>query len=655
MIYNKQLNFVSQVKWCFFVLILLSLPADTRVTSFRYQGTISISKSLLPAQLHNHFTIPNKKSIVKNPKLDSTLAELAQADAALMLAQIRQSDFKMASLSQNAVQVEIISTRSDFKKINELVTDVGGWSTGALPKQGMLQAWLPIHSLVKLASYEEISYITQPQSAAPVGQFLQEGSFVTEGLSAINGHVWQQGGYTGKGVKIGIIDLEFQGYLPLMGNELPINITVKNFVDGQTDTQINTTGGPHGTGCAEIVHDIAPEATLYFAKIATITDLNEAVDWFIQEQVKVISISTVWWNESPGDGTGALVDIVNKAYNAGIFWAQAAGNERQRHWAGSFSDPDNDTVHNFTNEDEVNVILSSDGSPTLISAGTTIRLFLSWDDWNFVNQDYELILARWNGIQWERVAISENPQSGETGQAPTEGIIFTTSALDSNYGVVIKQFASNRAVHFNLFMPAFDRLDQRFTTYTAASSIANPADAANAITVAAIRRPITPYEQAVYSPEGPTNGAGGTETGGFAKPDIAAFAYVSTQSYGGGESRFLGTSPAAPHVAGAAALILSAYSDYTPMQIRTFLQGRAVDMGASGLDTIYGYGLLNLGAPPAIATNTPTATPTSTIAPSATPTATPLSTPSPTSTITPTPTVIPENSSTKIFLPSVMK
>ena len=69
-------------------------------------------------------------------------------------------------------------------------------------------------------------------------------------------------------------------------------------------------------------------------------------------------------------------------------------------------------------------------------------------------------------------------------------------------------------------------------------------------------------------------------------------------SYPNPAEKFNGTSSATPHVAGAAALVKGAYPAYTPAQIRSFLEGRAVDMGASGKDNIYGYGRLSLGAPP---------------------------------------------------------
>jgi len=56
---------------------------------------------------------------------------------------------------------------------------------------------------------------------------------------------------------------------------------------------------------------------------------------------------------------------------------------------------------------------------------------------------------------------------------------------------------------------------------------------------------------------------------------------------------FQGTSMATPHVAGVAALVLSAHPNYTNEQVRTALQSTAKDLGTAGWDQYYGYGLVN--------------------------------------------------------------
>lgn len=58
-----------------------------------------------------------------------------------------------------------------------------------------------------------------------------------------------------------------------------------------------------------------------------------------------------------------------------------------------------------------------------------------------------------------------------------------------------------------------------------------------------------------------------------------------------------GTSMATPHVSGVAALLMAArHGNITPAQVRTALQSTAQDLGTTGRDDYYGYGLINADA-----------------------------------------------------------
>ncbi|MFB3881407.1 MAG: S8 family serine peptidase [Armatimonadota bacterium] len=57
-----------------------------------------------------------------------------------------------------------------------------------------------------------------------------------------------------------------------------------------------------------------------------------------------------------------------------------------------------------------------------------------------------------------------------------------------------------------------------------------------------------------------------------------------------------GTSMAAPHVSGVAALVIAAHPDWSNSQVRSRLRSTATDLGAVGRDSYFGYGLVDAAA-----------------------------------------------------------
>ncbi len=81
---------------------------------------------------------------------------------------------------------------------------------------------------------------------------------------------------------------------------------------------------------------------------------------------------------------------------------------------------------------------------------------------------------------------------------------------------------------------------------------------------------------------------------GYPKPDLSAPGVdVLSLDYTGGYTLKSGTSMAAPHVAGVAALILEAVPFLTVEEIKEVLMNSALDLGPEGFDTLYGAGRLD--------------------------------------------------------------
>jgi len=75
----------------------------------------------------------------------------------------------------------------------------------------------------------------------------------------------------------------------------------------------------------------------------------------------------------------------------------------------------------------------------------------------------------------------------------------------------------------------------------------------------------------------------------LAAPGVNIYSTIPGEKYGTKS----GTSMACPHVAGAAALVMVTHPTWTNVEVRDRLQETADDLGATGFDTKYGYGLVD--------------------------------------------------------------
>jgi len=380
----------------------------------------------------------------------------------------------------------------------------------------------------------------------------------SEGVNLVGAAAFHAQGITGAGVKIAVIDVGFAGLSASQARgDLPYSVITRDF----TGTGIDT-GLSHGTAVAEIVYDIAPGATLYLVKIANEVDLDNAVTYCIGEGVHIIVHSLGWFNTNFYDGTGTLAQIVNRAASAGILWVQAAGNSGRRHYGPTFTDANSDGWH------DIDVTLTA-------NAGDRILLYLTWDSWPQSADDYDLFLFDPAG---NLVASSTKTQAGA--EQPTERI-YATATVSGTYRVRIQK-ASGAAKRLALFS-----VYQDLSPFDAASSLVAPADVDAALSVAAIGwQNYTTGPAEPYSSRGPTKD-------GRQKPDLSAPDNVTTGvSY---YNPFPGTSAAAPHVAGVAALFKAENPGLSAADLRARLLSFCVSMGDP-----YTYGAGRLEARPQV-------------------------------------------------------
>jgi serine protease inhibitor ecotin len=512
----------------------------------------------------SHLHLPTDLDLRKHPKIDSNLVDVADATVrAGVAAGIEVATGQQLATSNGSVRV-LVTASGDRAAARRAIVRVGGRIEAEYAD--LVQGFVPVGALESLADMPDIRYVDEPTVGHPA-------AVTDEGVAETNALGWQEAGFTGAGVRVGIIDLGFIGYAGAqLAGDLPAVVTTADFGCGGVATFTN-----HGTAVAEIVHKMAPDAQLFLICVDTSVDLGNAKDYAIAQGITVVNHSVVWFNTSRGDGSGGAGTpdaIVADARANGILWVNAAGNQAQVHWSGTFFDPNVDGYHDFAANNPFNQIG--------IGTGGVACVFLKWDNWPVSAQDYDVGLVRM--ADSEIVAGSVNVQNGS--QAPTEEFCYQNPGSAQSFGVVINKFFATATPRFDLFILPGGTL--QFAVL--AGSVPEPASSPNTMAVGAICWQNDGVES--FSGRGPT-------IDGRIKPDISGQDRTSSAVYGSAGANctggFDGTSAAAPHVAGAAALVAEANPGFSPAEIQAFLESHALDLGSVGKDNTFGSGRLWLG------------------------------------------------------------
>ena len=489
-------------------------------------------------------------------------------------------------LSGSRVKVMfIMHDDASAQSVIDALPAYGGTVTASYSR--WVDAWVPVESVRELAQLPGVSLLRtpiplmpadpEPETQSGLASVPRAGTYLSQGVAASNADDFHAAGITGSGVNVAIIDY-FLGYPQAQAlGELPASIDIYQTAD--------TTSSSHGTAVAEIVYDMAPGINMTIGTPSSATEMASFIVGLSNEGNDVISSSIGWYNAEPGDGTGVVSQAITTARNNGTLYVQAAGNQAMYHWDGTFTSKDGDSWHEWNTPDSTELNLLNQAYQ--VPAGALVYLNFRWNDWPVSDQDYNLYLMRWTGSAWVVVAASENLQTGT--QPPTETIVYYTSQ-QAYYGVGVWNESADGTQVLDLMghnAPYFEfTIEDR--------SLIDPATGPYSFSVAALDA-TSPYPLEAYSSWGPTHGPGLSLTGGNDKPRISGYANVDTWAYGPGV--FNGTSSATPHVAGAAALIKSIYSGYTPDNLMSHLEGDAIDMGTAGYDYQYGAGRLSLTIP----------------------------------------------------------
>lgn len=460
------------------------------------------------------------------------------------------------------------------------VAKVGG--TVAAGKDGRVEAQVAQDKVAELAKQPGVTAIRRPDKAIPMGLVDDEG------VTASGAKQWTLS--RGANVKVGIIDPGYDGLddsqaagaLPPTGPQLAVNNSTCKAANQPTK---------HGTSVAEIVHAMAPDAQLYLACAGNAMEFAPAANWLQQQGVQVITAAMGFLTSGRGDGTGgpdSPADVVRRTSQAGIMWSVAAGNLAREHYAGKA----------ITSTDG---FITYDNSPSIsngfnLNGGQQTTVGLRWDAWPKTTEELDLYVMKSAqppaGPTDPNIVtmVSNNQQNTQGGGEPTAETTFTnTDSAPHQYYVYIKNVSARPSTNLDLFVsniactsnPQSGSCDDYLQRSTPAGSITEPATSQYAMAVGATK--VNSGQIEYYSGNGPT-------IDGRRKPDITAFDGVSTTDAPFGH--FVGTSAAAAHVGGAAALLKSANQQLDGSQLQAALLAR---VSPKKSDNQWGNGVLAMG------------------------------------------------------------
>ncbi len=545
--------------------------------------------------------VPEKTQLTY-PKLGSELDQLATSGQAIEGPNRQSAGGGLVSLGGSVAVTIHLSGH-----VNEVVAFMN--NNGGDPRnvgEDYIEAYVPITLLGSLSEQPgvlRVRKIIPPQPTQLAQQILGNGPEVHGSMP------WNEAGYGGRGIKVGIID-DFNDYDSLMGTELPSSVVARCYTDiGVYSNSLSDclefepaeSSFPqcldtiqarqdeisqHGTWVAEAVVDLAPDVTLYIANPPSRGDMQETADWMASQGVSVINYSAGWIFDGPGDGTSPLsvspLNTVDRAVASDVLWVNSAGNAAEDTWFDSFYDPDGDGAHGFnaSNDEVLNLGLRECSRNTYQ---------LRWEDsWTAASTDLDLHLYH---IPTRSVVFSsDDVQAGNAGDVPWEALDFEFSNDSINYGLVVTHASG----------PVPDWI--QITAWTSGSiehhtlngSINNPAESVNPGMLAVGAAPwfdVNTIE--VFSSRGPT-------PDGRTKPDIvgadcgeSALLPLEFSSRFGGNCGFAGTSQASPHVAGMAALVRQRFPDFTAQQVAAYLKHTA-EQRESSFNNTWGHGFAKL-------------------------------------------------------------
>jgi subtilisin family serine protease len=581
-----------------FFFLLLSTPifADSLENLISNERIEQQKKSNIRAGL---FQVINKKK-----RLDHIIATEGQTKQWVLIDAIAKGD---PDILFNDLQTLGIRSASKY----------GRFISGQLP----LEALDKLKQLTSLNEVKQSKIITSQGSAVSIGDRAQRSNFARENFNV-----------SGKGITIAVLS---DSYNCLKGaakdqktKDLPKNVLVR-----QEALDCNAKRD-EGRALMQIIHDVAPNATLIFQSgdNGLATTANAILDLAFKNKADII-IDDIKSLEANFFQKDALTEAVERVVDAGVVYITAAGNSGRNSYQTKYNAHTSIgfsvNAHDFDSSDNVDIFQT-----LKIAEGSAVNIILQWDSPAYsisggsgAQTDLDIFL--FNQKHDELLAASI---FGNIGRDPVEILQFFNPLKSgkTKFDLMITKAAGNSEVTLKyIILNNTDGIIQEYGTKS--GGLFGHANSISAITVGAANSRETPsfgisppLLQHFSSAGGlaiKRNKKGERLNPPFVakKPDIVGPDNVNTTFFGtqdtdnDGLPNILGSSAAAPHIAGVVALLLEANNKLQPADVKAILQKTAIDITKrndgeatlinNGFDFDSGFGLVNAEAAVDLAEN----------------------------------------------------